>query len=239
MSEKFNKNDAKKPSDFKKRRFNRNKHKPPIGEGYTPSGSKEALDTPVENLGLRPQTLEILLKGGIRRCFDIAIRTEREMFKIQNLGRKHCNEIEGKIKSLGLCLRPDERNNKPLKDFNKVAQEQKNPQQNKSHEQPKNHEKDSGGLRNGGLGQRVKPKFIPDEPPKKEPETFIKFSIIYNNKIRSDLDNFPRYLSNIFISLVIITINIFIYNFSYFKIFHKYLLSNNKFHYLLKILYIQ
>ena len=176
MSEKFNKNDAKKPSDFKKRRFNRNKHKPPIGEGYTPSGSKEALDTPVENLGLRPQTLEILLKGGIKRCFDIAVRTEREMFKIQNLGRKHCNEIEGKIKSLGLCLRPDERNNKPLKDFNKVAQEQKNPQQNISHDQPKNHEKDSGGLRNGGLGQRVKPKFIPDEPPKKEPETFIKFS---------------------------------------------------------------
>lgn len=176
MSEKFFKNDAKKPSDLKKRRFNRHRHKSPVGEGYTPIGSKEALDTPIENIGLKSQTLEILLKGGIKRCFDIAVRSEREMFKIQNLGRKHCNEIEEKIKSLGLTYRPDEKNGQPAKENKKDFQTQKDSRENKFQDSGKNQEKDFGGLRNGGLNQRVKPKFVPDEPPKKEPEPFIKFS---------------------------------------------------------------
>ena len=171
----------KKRNDFKRKKFNRNnKHKSVVGEGYIPSGDENALNIPITQLDLKPQTVEILSKGGIKKCYDLAIRYEREMFKIQNLGRKHCNEIAEKLKALGLGYRPEivVKNENKGKNFNRNQQniQIKKEGLEKDKRQKNEHSVKDKGLRNGGLGFRVKPKFIPDAMPAKEPESLVKFS---------------------------------------------------------------
>lgn len=75
---------------------------------YTPVGDEKALSTPIEALGLSERTAELLAKGGVATARDLAARRMREMYRIQNIGKKQCLEVKAALAGLGLDFRPDE-----------------------------------------------------------------------------------------------------------------------------------
>ena len=75
---------------------------------YTPVGDEKALSTPIEALGLSERTAELLAKGGVATARDLAARRMREMYRIQNIGKKQCFEVKDALTKLGLDFRPDD-----------------------------------------------------------------------------------------------------------------------------------
>lgn len=75
---------------------------------YTPVGDEKALSTPLGELGLSERTAELLAKGGVATARDLAARRMREMYRIQNIGKKQCFEVKGALTKLGLDFRPDD-----------------------------------------------------------------------------------------------------------------------------------
>lgn len=97
------------------RKFNRNKkfnkNNGAVKDDYQPKGSSEALGKSIDELGLSENTLGALKKGGIACVRDIAVRRMRDMYRIQNIGKKQCMEILSKIRPLGVNFREDEQEN--------------------------------------------------------------------------------------------------------------------------------
>ncbi|MBO4380548.1 MAG: WG repeat-containing protein [Clostridia bacterium] len=75
--------------------------------------SEKQLTTPVENLGLSPSTLELLVKNRIKIAADIVKRNEKDMYKIQGLNKKILLEVKNALKQNGMELRPDDANAQP------------------------------------------------------------------------------------------------------------------------------
>jgi len=49
-----------------------------------------------------------LKRAGINTVEDLTNRTEEDMMKVRNLGRKSLEEVLNKLKALGLSLSPSE-----------------------------------------------------------------------------------------------------------------------------------
>ena len=117
---------------------------------YTPIGDEKALSTPLEALGLSERTTELLSKGGIASARDIAARRMREMYRIQNIGKKQCFEIRDALSKLGLDFRPDEEQQQP-KPAREEARTDAKRDRRQQNEQPqsgaKRDEKKQGGER--------------------------------------------------------------------------------------------
>ncbi len=77
-------------------------------DDYTPVGDEKALATPLGSLGLSERTAELLSKGGVATARDLAARRMREMYRIQNIGKKQCFEVRDALVKLGLDYRPDD-----------------------------------------------------------------------------------------------------------------------------------
>ena len=77
-------------------------------DNYTPIGDAAALATPIENMGLSERTLTALKSGGVNTAADIARRRMQDMYRIQNIGKRNCLEIQRALGSLKLSFRPDE-----------------------------------------------------------------------------------------------------------------------------------
>lgn len=94
------------------RKFNRNKkfnkNNGAVKDDYQPKGSAEALGKSIDELGLSENTLGALKKGGIACVRDIVCKRMRDMYRIQNIGKKQCMEILSKIKPLGVDYREDD-----------------------------------------------------------------------------------------------------------------------------------
>lgn len=71
-------------------------------------GDKAVLELAVEELGLNQPTLELLKNNNINTLYDLARRTEREMFRIQTFSKKQLLEIKPKLNSKGLNFYPAE-----------------------------------------------------------------------------------------------------------------------------------
>lgn len=69
-------------------------------------GDPSVLALNIEELGLFPDTLELLKNNNIVTIYDIAKRTEREMFKIQTFNKKHLLNVKAKINSKGIDFLP-------------------------------------------------------------------------------------------------------------------------------------
>ncbi len=76
-------------------------------EKYIAPYSPEILSMSVEGLGLSDVTLAVLKAGKIFSVGDIAVRREREMYRIQNFGKRNLLEVSAKLRSLGVELRPE------------------------------------------------------------------------------------------------------------------------------------
>ena len=74
-----------------------------------PAPEKEkALEMTVEDLDLSVRSSNCLKRAGINTVEDLVTKTEDEMIKVRNLGKKSLEEIILKLKSLGLSLKRDE-----------------------------------------------------------------------------------------------------------------------------------
>lgn len=67
---------------------------------------KKVLDWAIEELELSVRAINCLKRANINTVSQLCEKSEPEMMKIRNLGRKSLEEVELKLKELGLSLRP-------------------------------------------------------------------------------------------------------------------------------------
>ena len=72
--------------------------------------SKEAvrekvLDMTIEELDMSVRSFNCLKRAGIDTVEDLINRTEEDMMKVRNLGKKSLEEVIQKLSSLGLSLK--------------------------------------------------------------------------------------------------------------------------------------
>lgn len=65
------------------------------------------LDRTIEELDLSVRSYNCLKRAGINTVFDLTEKSEPEMMKVRNLGRKSLEEVKIKLSDLGLGLRND------------------------------------------------------------------------------------------------------------------------------------
>jgi len=72
------------------------------------TSSDKSLDMPIEELDLSVRSYNCLKRAGINTVGELCAKTEEEMMKVRNLGRKSLEEVVEKLGALGLLLREEE-----------------------------------------------------------------------------------------------------------------------------------
>lgn len=67
---------------------------------------KHILDMTIEDLDLSVRSFNCLKRAGISVVGDLVSRTEEDMMKVRNLGRKSLEEVKKKLNDYGLSLKP-------------------------------------------------------------------------------------------------------------------------------------
>jgi DNA-directed RNA polymerase subunit alpha len=62
------------------------------------------LETVIEDLDFSVRTYNCLKRAGINTIGDLVARTEDDMMKVRNLGKKSLEEVIQKLEELGLSL---------------------------------------------------------------------------------------------------------------------------------------
>ena len=65
------------------------------------------LDRTIEELDLSVRSYNCLKRAGINTVYDLTEKSEPEMMKVRNLGRKSLEEVKVKLADLGLGLKND------------------------------------------------------------------------------------------------------------------------------------
>ncbi|GMA50434.1 DNA-directed RNA polymerase subunit alpha [Alicyclobacillus contaminans] len=68
----------------------------------------KTLDMPIEELDLSVRSYNCLKRAGINTVGELCSKTEEEMMKVRNLGRKSLEEVVEKLNGLGLSLREED-----------------------------------------------------------------------------------------------------------------------------------
>jgi|BEDMetMinimDraft_2_1075160.scaffolds.fasta_scaffold10917_2 DNA-directed RNA polymerase subunit alpha len=63
------------------------------------------LERPIEDLELSVRSFNCLKRAGINTIGDLVSRTQEDMMRVRNLGKKSLEEVEEKLRALGLALR--------------------------------------------------------------------------------------------------------------------------------------
>lgn len=71
-------------------------------------GKERALEMTIEELDLSVRSFNCLKRAGINTVEDLVSKTEEEMMKVRNLGRKSLEEVIEKLNSLGFTLSHDD-----------------------------------------------------------------------------------------------------------------------------------
>lgn len=72
------------------------------------SKKEKVLEMTIEELDLSVRSYNCLKRAGINTVEDLISRTEEDMMKVRNLGRKSLEEVLQKLAALGLALTPSE-----------------------------------------------------------------------------------------------------------------------------------
>ena len=72
------------------------------------SEKDKMLETPIEDLEFSVRSYNCLKRAGIHTVSDILSRTEHDMMKVRNLGKKSLDEVVAKVHSLGLSFKKPE-----------------------------------------------------------------------------------------------------------------------------------
>lgn len=68
----------------------------------------KVLELTIEELDLSVRSFNCLKRANINTVEDLISKTEDEMMKVRNLGRKSLEEVENKLSLMGLCLATDD-----------------------------------------------------------------------------------------------------------------------------------
>ena len=71
------------------------------------SGKEKNLEKTIEELDLSVRSFNCLKRAQINTVEDLISKTEEEMMKVRNLGRKSLKEVKEKLEELGLSLNRD------------------------------------------------------------------------------------------------------------------------------------
>jgi DNA-directed RNA polymerase subunit alpha len=69
---------------------------------------EKVLEMTIEELDLSVRSYNCLKRAGINTVQELAHKTEEDMMKVRNLGRKSLEEVKAKLEELGLGLRKDD-----------------------------------------------------------------------------------------------------------------------------------
>ncbi len=72
------------------------------------SKKEKVLETTIEELDLSVRSYNCLKRAGINTVQDLTNKSENDMMKVRNLGRKSLEEVVAKLDSMGLCLTSNE-----------------------------------------------------------------------------------------------------------------------------------
>ena len=71
-------------------------------------GKEKVLEMTIEELDLSVRSFNCLKRAGINTVEDLIGKTEEDMMKVRNLGRKSLEEVIGKLAALGFTLSTEE-----------------------------------------------------------------------------------------------------------------------------------
>ena len=72
------------------------------------SKKEKVLEMTIEELELSVRSFNCLKRAGISTVEDLTNKTDAEMMKVRNLGKKSLEEVIQKLEELGLGLKPSE-----------------------------------------------------------------------------------------------------------------------------------
>ena len=72
------------------------------------NGMEKALEMTIEELDLSVRSFNCLKRAGINTVEDLISKSEDDMMKVRNLGRKSLEEVIAKLESLNFTLRKDD-----------------------------------------------------------------------------------------------------------------------------------
>ena len=82
----------------------------PIVVEKSADSQSTVLDMTIEELDLSVRSFNCLKRANINTVADLISKTEDEMMKVRNLGRKSLEEVIGKLEAMGLSLADEENN---------------------------------------------------------------------------------------------------------------------------------
>ena len=71
-------------------------------------GKEKVLEMTIEELDLSVRSFNCLKRAGINTVEDLTNKSEDEMMKVRNLGRKSLEEVIAKLESLGFKLNKED-----------------------------------------------------------------------------------------------------------------------------------
>ena len=71
-------------------------------------GKEKVLEMTIEELDLSVRSFNCLKRAGINTVEDLISKSEEDMMKVRNLGRKSLEEVVFKLDSLGFSLRKED-----------------------------------------------------------------------------------------------------------------------------------
>ena len=72
------------------------------------SAKEKVLEMTIEELDLSVRSFNCLKRAGINTVEDLINKTEDDMMKVRNLGRKSLDEVVNKLASLGFTLQDED-----------------------------------------------------------------------------------------------------------------------------------
>lgn len=75
---------------------------------HEPSREDRLKETPIEELDLSVRSYNCLKRAGINTVHELTQKSDEDMMKVRNLGKKSLEEVKEKLTSLGLSLKPSE-----------------------------------------------------------------------------------------------------------------------------------
>jgi len=69
---------------------------------------EKALEMTIEELELSVRSFNCLKRASINTVEELTERTEEDMMKVRNLGKKSLDEVKNKLEELGLGLKPSD-----------------------------------------------------------------------------------------------------------------------------------
>lgn len=80
----------------------------PYGQEQEVDERERLLNLPIEDLDLSVRSFNCLKRAGINTVGELISKTDEDMAKVRNLGKKSLEEVKQKLAALGLSLRPQD-----------------------------------------------------------------------------------------------------------------------------------